>query len=233
MRAEAIAPQVRFSAPDQFHLQNVLRVKLHEIIEILFQECVYQARITSLQPLFVTIEKQIVSDTELPYALTLMYALSKGDKVDFVVQKATELGATEVILITSERTVVHWKSSQSLDKFARLSRIIHEATLQSKRTKVMLCHRLLSFQEACLLQFSQRYIASEYHQLAPTLLQVPFTNHASTAIMIGSEGGWSEKEVKCAQDHDYIPVSLGKTILRSETAAVSALSILHVRGMQS
>ncbi len=231
IRAQVISPQVMLSPQDQFHLQNVLRIKKNEIIEIIFHDHVYQARVADLNPLTITIEKKLDVDSELNFSLTLIYALSKGDKVDFVVQKATELGAEEVILIESERTIVHWQPHQTLDKFSRLSRIIHEATLQSKRTKIMTCQRLLSFDEACQLPFNQRYIASEYHQSGPTLLHVPFQAHAATAILVGCEGGWSEKEVAHAEAHHYIPVSLGKTLLRSETAAVTALSILQMRSL--
>jgi 16S rRNA (uracil1498-N3)-methyltransferase len=102
--------RVMLSTDDEHHLVHVLRVKPGETIELLIQETVYMGRVQSTKPLVIQRLERVVSHHELPFSLTLIYPISKGDRFDWVIQKATELGTDAIIVCTSERSVVKWKT---------------------------------------------------------------------------------------------------------------------------
>jgi 16S rRNA (uracil1498-N3)-methyltransferase len=214
------------------HLVNVLRVQPQEAIELVMDEGVYAATVRQLKPLIIDRLEKIVSDHELPFFITLIYPVSKGDRFDWVVQKATELGVTELIPCTSERTVVVWQPEDVEKKFQRYQRIIDDATLQSKREQRMRMNRYLPLQAALQLPFDQKWIASEHHRTAllPKLAMTSITQGQQVAMVVGPEGGFSENEIHLATRHHFQPISLGPSILRTETAVTVALSMLRDRG---
>lgn len=225
--------RVSLTPEDAHHLVKVLRVTIGETIELLIDEKVYLGTITALNPLTIQRGPQVNSHHELPFAITLIYPLAKGERLDWVVQKATELGAHELIACQSERTVVVWQNDTVKQKLLRYHRIIAEATLQSKREKQMKMHQYLPLMEALKLSFDHRYIASEHHRIeAISLMTIPaITTGGNVAILIGPEGGFSMQEVDAAIAAGYQPVSLGERILRTETAVTVALGILSQKGL--
>jgi 16S rRNA (uracil1498-N3)-methyltransferase len=225
--------RVILSEDSHHHLVNVLRVQPNEMIELVIDSFVYLAKVHQLKPLMIERLEKIESNHELPFLITLIYPVSKGERFDWVVQKATELGVHELIPCSSERTVVVWQKEDLQKKFQRYQRIIDEATLQSKREKKMKMDRYLHLDEAFLLSFDHRFIASEYHlHDTKTIASIPTIAHGNNvAIVVGPEGGFSEKELQLAIHHQFQPISLGPTILRTETAVTVALSMLRDRGI--
>jgi 16S rRNA (uracil1498-N3)-methyltransferase len=225
--------RVILSEESHHHLVNVLRVQENETIELVMDSSVYLAKVRQIKPLIIDRLEKITSNHELPFFLTLIYPVSKGERFDWVVQKATELGVYELIPCSSERTVVVWQAEDLPKKFGRYQRMIDEATLQSKREKRMKMDRYLPLKEALTLSFDHQLIASEYHlQDAPSKLNIPAIvkgNHV--AIVVGPEGGFSEQEIQFALLWQYQPLSLGPSILRTETAVTVALAMLRDRGM--
>ena len=226
--------QVILTDDDAHHLVRVLRVQVGEMIELLISETVYEGRVVSLHPLVIERGQAIISNHELPFLLTLIYPLAKGERLDWVVQKATELGVHELIACESERTIVHWELASVSNKLLRYQRMIKEATLQSKREKMMIMTRYLPLYDAFKLPFDRRYLASEHHlHQAKHLLDIPpILQGERIAIAVGPEGGFSPDEVTQAGLQGYEPISLGKSILRTETAVTVALGILSQKGGQ-
>jgi 16S rRNA (uracil1498-N3)-methyltransferase len=227
--------RVTLSKDDEHHLVHVLRVKPGEKIELLIQEMVYMGRVQSTKPLVIQRLERVVSHHELPFALTLIYPISKGDRFDWVIQKATELGTQSIIVCTSERSVVKWKTEDIEKKSLRYQRIIEEATLQSKREKMMTFKAIYPLKEALAFPFDLKFIASEYHlgssfQLPPPL---KIAKDQRVALLVGSEGGFSETEVASAIQAGFKPMSLGPSILRTETAVVTGLSLIRERGLEN
>jgi len=225
--------RVILSEESHHHLVNVLRVQVNEMIELVIDSSVYLAKVRQLKPLLIDRLERIDSDHELPFLLTLIYPVSKGERFDWVVQKATELGVFELIPCSSERTVVVWQPDDLQKKFQRYQRMIDEATLQSKREKRMKMNRYLPLTEALTLSFDHQLIASEYHlQNASAKMNIPFVAKGKhVSIVVGPEGGFSEQEIQFAISHHYQPVSLGPSILRTETAVTVALAMLRDRGI--
>jgi 16S rRNA (uracil1498-N3)-methyltransferase len=179
--------------------------------------------VTSLEPFLFTLGSIIDDNRELPFHLTLLYGVPKGDKWTWVMQKAVELGVHELIGFHSQYSVVHWTKDDVDRKQARYQAIIKEATMQSKRTSIMQASRYLAFKDVLTLPFDHCFIASEHDRdVQPTALSFPKASRV--AVLVGSEGGFSVEEVALAKQKGWQPLGLGPRILRTETAAIVAIA---------
>ena len=217
---------------DGFHLVRVMRARKGEEIEVVADEKVYLCSIQSVKPLQIIAKKQIKEDNELPNYVILIAALLKGDKMDFVLQKATELGVSEVVLLTSERTIVRIKGHQNDLKLGRYQKILKEAACQCKRTKIPFINQIIDFSRIDEIQANLKLIAYEGSKGSSATLNKKISSlkpGKRVAIIIGPEGGFSEAEVQYAMNNNFIPVGLGNRILRAETASIYALSVIANR----
>lgn len=166
---------------------------------------------------------RLSNEVESPLQLTLGQAFIKGDKFDWVVQKATELGVTRLVPLLTEHSEFK-KAEGRENRLQRWRRIALEATKQCGRRRVPEICEAQRWDSFCAEQGNGlRLIFSERqgHHLAGML-------HAdSVTIAIGPEGGWSEREVAQAETGGFIPVHLGKRILRTETAAIAAVTLVQ------
>jgi len=222
--------RVILSTDDEHHLVNVLRVLPGEKIELLMEGKVFLGVIKKTKPLQIEKLNLIDASHELPIRITLIYPVVKGEKMDWVVQKATELGVDELIPCSSERSVVHWDQDDLEKKWPRFQRIIKEATLQSKRETLMKMNRYINLSDAFKLDFSSKWIASESHLQSSIPNSLKFNKGSTISLVVGPEGGLSTNELTLAQTNGYQAFSLGPSILRSETAVIAALSLLRERG---
>jgi len=217
------------SEDDVFHLTRVMRAKRGTEIEAVCDGSVYLARVEKLKPLQIPIIRKIRENNELSNNVILIAALVKGEKMDMVLQKATELGVSEIILLQTERTIVKIKKDDKQVKFERFRKILKEAAEQSKRTKIPSLYRLITLEDLDTIEAKVRMIA--YEQLEGSCAS--FNKVLDTikpkdtiAVLIGPEGGFSESEVEIAMHFGYKPISLGRRILRAETASFYALSVI-------
>ncbi len=220
---------VTLSPEDAFHAITVMRMHPGERLEAVDQGQVHLAEVVTLKPLTIRVVKTLHDNRELPVQVTLFYALAKGEKTDWVVQKATELGVTRIIGLISERTIVRVSPEESSKKIQRYSKIIKEAAEQSLRNVLPTFEAIVPFKDIQKYHFDSMAIAYEGEALKGTdipswLAQAP--THSSVGIIIGAEGGFSPSEVLLANQAGYVSVSLGRRILRSETAALYALSLI-------
>lgn len=223
--------RVIVSSDDEHHLVNVLRVLPGEHLELLINEKVFLGVVKAIKPIHIEKLNLIEESHELPIRMTLIYPVVKGEKMDWVVQKATELGVAELIPCSSERSVVHWDPIDLEKKWIRFQRIIKEATLQSKRETLMKMERYMKLSDAFKLAFASKWIASESHLRSFIPPSLKFSKGTSISVVVGPEGGLSPNEITMAQSSGYQPFSLGPSILRSETAVITALSMLRERGI--
>ena len=156
--------------------------------------------------------------------LTVYMALPKSDKLEFIVQKACELGAKRLVPFVSEFCVAQ-KSKKEDSKKARLEKISAEAAKQCGRSCPMEIGDTLTFKQ--LLQDMQKNSVNLffYEHADMPLSQVDFADKNDVSVIIGSEGGFSEKECALLGENGAVTISLGKRILRCETAAVSAVTL--------
>jgi 16S rRNA (uracil1498-N3)-methyltransferase len=168
-----------------------------------------------------TVIEKVENDTETKTAVKLICGYLKGDKTEYVVQKAVELGVNEIVVFSSAYSSAY----MSDNKLARLNKVSVEAAKQCGRSiapKVVYCDK---FVEAIRIGENCKNRLFAYENIDN------YTTHISsiigdTAIVIGSEGGFSKEEVEVALSMDYKVVTLGKRILRADTAAVCALSLV-------
>lgn len=156
--------------------------------------------------------------------LTLYQSLLKLDKFEWVLQKGTELGVSCFVPVITQRSVVH---EPSPNKLARWQRIALEAAEQCRRGRVPVIAPPIKLAEAFAGGETLKLLpweADQHHALADYLPKR--SQLAKVALFIGPEGGWSEEEVALAQTHAIAPITLGQRILRAETAALVAISLV-------
>ena len=211
---------------DVHHLLHVMRAKSGEEIEVVADGKLYSSIVKSLSPLDIEISYEIPLDSELKSEVTLFFALAKGDKIDFVVQKATELGVSKIILIKTERNVVKYDDKNIEHKLERFRKIAKEASEQSHRLKVPEIVGVVDINNIPDELLSDINLLAYEKEAGNTSSFYDNITNQSISVMIGPEGGFSEKEVNKLVSKGFRLISLGKRILRTETAAVYALSVI-------
>ncbi len=173
----------------------------------------------------VLLGQRIERDCESPLALTLAQAVSKGDRMDYTLQKAVELGASAIQPLISERTVVKGDAERWDKKLEHWRGVIVSACEQSGRLRVPMLHPVLRLDH----WLAKPAAASCRLTLAPTahrtLRDLPRVNDA--CLLVGPEGGLSEAEIALAQQQGWTGIRLGPRVLRTETAGVAAMAAMQ------
>jgi len=225
--------QISISGKDVNHIKNVLRMKIGEEMLVSGSDgSSYCCKIRSLSQ--DQVETEILykrtKDTELPAKLYLFQGLPKGDKMEMVVQKAVELGVFEIIPVTTKRTVVKLDQKKEGSKIKRWNNISESAAKQSMRTVIPKVKGVMNFPEAILYAggFSCNMIPYENEKgIEETREMVSQIKPGmEVGVFIGPEGGFEEEEILFAREHGVKPITLGKRILRTETAGLTMLSVL-------
>lgn len=225
--------EIRIQGSDVNHIKNVLRMKCGE--EVLISNGVdrdYRCRISSLDQDEVTAQILSVDEqgTELPARLYLFQGLPKSDKMELIIQKAVELGVYRIIPVVTRRTVVKLDEKKEESKRKRWNVICESAAKQSKRIIIPEVAKAMTWKEALTYagDLDLNLIPYELEEgMAGTKKAVGLLKKGMSAgIFIGPEGGFEESEIESARAAGMIPISLGKRILRTETAGLAALSIL-------
>jgi len=215
---------VLLSSSDEHHLLHVLRARIGTKIEVVHQAGLYLCEVVAVKPLLIEIREHQAT-AESHFKLTLIYGLPKGEKIDFVIQKATELGVHHIVLVRTARSIVKWAESDVARKLSRYETIIKEAAQQSRRHLLPELSFASSINEIWEFEFDKKLIASEYEVGKPPF-DVRLTTCKNIAILVGPEGGFDKSEIESAIANGYEPISLGRNILRSETAAIAALAMI-------
>ncbi len=211
------------------HILKVMRMKINEEIEVVYKEKVHLCKIISLKPLDFEIVATREENHELMNNITLVMSLIKGEKLDLVLQKATELGVQEIVLLATSRTIANKKNFRLEHKINRYQKILKEASEQSKRIKIPYLHRLIDFSELKNIKADHKFIAYESAGGKTASFLNGLKNikkGESISLIIGPEGGFSTEEINLATLNGYQIISLGRRILRAETAAIYALSVI-------
>ncbi|HAT31987.1 MAG TPA: 16S rRNA (uracil(1498)-N(3))-methyltransferase [Janthinobacterium sp.] len=166
-------------------------------------------------------------EAELPYAVTLAQALPEASKMDWIIEKAVELGVSGVVPLAAQRCVVRLSAERAEKKHAHWQGVIVSASEQSGRNRLARLAPLNEFQQWIAQQHLHRRII-----LSPRadVSLADWARHAApqaVTLMVGPEGGFSEAEEKLALAHGALALSMGPRILRTETAALAALAALN------
>ena len=213
---------------DARHLTRVLRVEAGQRYEISDNRHVYLAEIETARKenvVFRTLEQ--FPEAAPSARLELFAALIKFDRFEWIVEKATELGVTEIVPVEATR------SDRGLEKAApkrmeRWRRIALEASQQSRRPHLPEISEPVPLAAALARRATYRYVLDENPETGPIMDALPRSRSAEdiVAVLTGPEGGWTEEERVSFVGAGWTPVSLGPLILRAETAALAALAVI-------
>jgi len=227
---QVVPPQIIISGDDVRHIVNVLRMNSgDELVLCDGKGTDYTVKIVGASKNEVRTE--IVSQTSRDInssRIILGQGLPKSDKMDFIVQKATELGVSQIVPLVMERTIVKIKDEEK--RVSRWQKIAREAAMQSNRADIPEVVGISSF---------KNFLRTP-HSALRTLLLLPWEEGTESiknvlrrnpdaeniVVLIGPEGGISAAEAEAAKGMGFHPVSLGPNILRTETAAIAAIAMI-------
>lgn len=224
---------ITIKGSDVNHIKNVLRMKVGE--ELLVSNGVdrdYYCKIDAFsdEEIRLKIYGTDEEGSELDTEFYLFQCLPKGDKMELIIQKAVELGVKEIIPVASKRAVVKLDEKKAEAKVKRWSLISESAAKQSKRIIIPQVKAPMSFKEA--VKYSEALDMSlipyeHYRDMGETRKAIDkIKSGMKVGIFIGPEGGFDESEVELAVSAGIEKISLGRRILRTETAGMTILSVL-------
>lgn len=174
----------------------------------------------------LTVVRQLSDEVESPLHLTLAQALIKGDKFDWIVQKATELGATRIVPLLTEHSDIRRAEERAEQRLQRWRRISLEALKQCGRRRLVEFAEPIGFVEFCeSVSAGHNLIFSERDGLRLRDVAAKLSAVHQLNIAVASEGGWSDAELNAAENKGFLAVHLGGRILRTETAAIAAVAL--------
>lgn len=208
------------------HLLRVLRARVGQEFDIVANGVVRLGRVSNIDDTRVDFElgEEIASESA-SINLTLLLAIFKFDRMEWAIEKATELGVSRIIPLIARRTDSHLASAAQ-KRVERWRRIAVQASEQSRRTATPEISDPTKLHEAPNGLDSLKIVLSEVEQKVslPEILTA-YANTSEIALAIGPEGGWTQEELDFFQKNGWVPVSLGPMILRAETAAIAAIAI--------
>lgn len=224
---------IKITGSDVNHMKNVLRMKNGEQVQISDgnnRKFLCEIMSMASEEICLRIKEELRADTELPSRIYLFQGLPKSDKMELIVQKAVELGVFAVIPVATKRAVVKLDDKKAGKKIERWNSIAESAAKQSGRSLVPEVMQVMSYKEA--LQYAKDldvvlipYELAEGMSETKTMIE-NICPGQSVGIFIGPEGGFEVEEVEYATLQGAKPITLGKRILRTETAGLTTLSIL-------
>lgn len=205
------------------HLARVLRARVGQEFEIAADGVVRLGKVVSVEDERVefALGDEVRSAELRP--LKVLIAIFKFDRMEWAIEKATELGATEIIPFVARRTDAHLVQAAG-KRVERWRRIAHEASQQSRRVSPPEIGNPVKLKEAVAVAADVRVVLAESEN--ERMLRDVVTGSGSVALALGPEGGWASEELSAFENAGWIAASLGPTILRAETAVVAACAVV-------
>lgn len=223
---------ISITGGDVNHIKNVLRMKNGEKIRVSSKSGqAYFCHISSIQDdeVIAAIDSADDTGTELDNHIVLYQGLPKGDKMELIIQKAVELGVSEIVPVAMKNCVVKLDDKKAKSKVTRWQAIAESAAKQSKRSLIPEVKMPMSYKEAVAYakKLDVKLVPYENeHGMAGTKAAMEqIKKGESVAVFIGPEGGFAPEEIEMVRDEMQL-ISLGRRILRTETAGIAALAIL-------
>ncbi|AXH98966.1 16S rRNA (uracil(1498)-N(3))-methyltransferase [Sporosarcina sp. PTS2304] len=223
------------SGDDSKHIVKVMRMTPGQQLLIVHDKVAFISTIEEIlaDQVIVSRQQELTQQTEMPVDVTLVCGLPKGDKLDLITQKGTELGMKRLIPLTTSRSIVKWDAKKSDKRIERLQKIAKEAAEQCHRNEipeilpVQSVKQLITYADT----FDVKLFADEEdaksnhpHKIADRLKNV--YHGQSIVVVFGSEGGLAREEAVLLEEAGFLPMSLGPRILRTETAPLYTLSAM-------
>lgn len=229
---------VIITGEDVNHIRNVIRLKPGDELSISngIDGRDYRCGIEKITDTEVVCTLRFIKEdgVELPSKVYLFQGLPKGDKMELIIQKMVELGVYEIIPVSMKRCVVKLDDKKAKAKIARWQGIAQAAAKQSKRGIVPIVREVMSYQEAleCAAAIDMKLVPYEMEELLDGAAGMAGTRQIinrlqpgqSIAVFIGPEGGFEQSEIQAAIECGMKPITLGRRILRTETAGMTVMA---------
>ena len=216
---------------DIYHITRVMRMKDNDKIEVIYNNDLYICNVILNELPWVDIvskEEGKIEDKEIILAIPLL----KEQKMDLVLQKATELGVTKIIPVIMERSIVKLDDSKEVKKIDRWSKICKEASEQSKRNSIPVISNIMTLKELVKEEGIKIVCSTIEKENNLKKFLTEHKNYDKIIIVVGPEGGISSKEEEYLVSEGFARVSLGKRIMRVETVPIFILSALNYEFME-
>lgn len=209
------------------HLGRVLRYKSDDLVTLFNGDGFeYEARLEFInKKVFAHIVSKQSRKTEPDLKITLLQGISKGDHMDFAIQKAVELGAHEIVPVICERTVVNLKADRINKKLLHWQGIIVNASEQSYRNVLTSIRKPIKIADIFNNNYAQTNLVLDPN--SSTQLKNVNIVKDSVSLLVGPEGGLTENEIAAAKNNSFVGISMGPRILRTETAALASISAIQ------
>lgn len=223
--------RVTITGPDVVHISRVLRLGPGDVITVMDGRGKgYRVRLTGITGTAVegVILEQFIPGGEAPLKVTLVQGLSKGDKMDIIIQKSTELGVSCVVPLACRRSVVRLTPAKARERQQRWQRIALEAAKQSRRAIVPRVTEVMDLPAVLDLISPGALALMPWEEERELSLKAALRGQScgEVFIFIGPEGGFAAGEVAVARERGVLSVSLGPRILRTETAGLATLTMI-------
>jgi 16S rRNA (uracil1498-N3)-methyltransferase len=205
------------------HLTQVLRARVGQEYDIATGPRVHRGRIVSIEESRVEFELGDEISAVIIPSVTVALSIFKFDRLEWAIEKCTELGAARIVPLIACRTEVHLASAAA-KRWDRWQRIALQASEQSRRVSPPEISSPMKLNEALALPGSTRIVLAELEQTL-MLKDALRSSSGETVLAFGPEGGWTEAEINLFREAGWISASLGSTIVRAETAAIAALAV--------
>jgi len=216
--------QAELLGPNAAHLARVLRARVGQEFDIVCGETVRLGTIASVSDQRVEFILGDAVAEGIEREIILLMAIYKFDRMDWAVEKCTELGATRIIPVIARRTDSHLATAAA-KRVERWRRIAHEAAQQSRRLSPPQIDEAVKLKPALTLEAPTRLLLNE-NERSENIRESLTEAAAPIALAVGPEGGWAEEELALFDAAGWRSVTLGSTILRAETAAIAALAAI-------
>lgn len=224
---------VTISGSEARHIGKVLRLRENDEVTLFDGSgTIYDGKIIKKdnRQVQVRIDRESSAHEQQNMIILLGQALTKGSKMDLIVQKSTELGVSRIIPFSSLRTVMRYDEKQSLARVNHWQRIALASAKQSGRRHIPDVESIADFNNLVTRDFPEYLKIILWEEENAVRLRHILKNSAelhAVIFLVGPEGGFDTNEVACAREQGFVPVSLGDTVLRTETVSSAVLSVIR------
>lgn len=227
---------IDITGDDVNHIKNVLRLKIDDCIQVCNSDTGnnYKAQIVSVEKSNIkcSIIEKLNSTVESNVYIHILQGLPKADKMELIIQKCTELGVQEITPVNMERSIVKLNPKDETKKIQRWQKIAEVAAKQSGRDKITQINNIVKFKDIFNVlkdydTFLVAYEKEKENTLKKELIKLKEVSSPKVAVLIGPEGGIDDEEIKILKTNNTKIITLGKRILRTETAPLAISSIIQ------
>ncbi len=218
---------------DYHHIKNVMRMKKGDIIKVVYDNVIYDCKLTEIsnKSMFEIINQNISENSNVK--VDLAFSLIKEQRLNYLLQKTTELGVNKLIPLNTKRSVVKIDNKKENTKIRRWHKICKEASEQAFRCDVPEVMKISNLKDIVNLDYDLKLLCS-LNKNTKNIKKVLQKNNKCVKILlvVGPEGGFDPKEEEFLLENNFISVSLGCNVLRAETAPVAAISMIKYEFMR-